>query len=91
MAAVSQIIGALLILLAYILAQAKMLDQDSYYYLMLNIAGSSVLALLALDGREWGFLLLEGSWAVVSAVSLWRRLSTLPTAAEMDDRVPVHR
>lgn len=84
MAAASQVIGALLILLAFILAQVKVLDQDSYCYLVLNISGSAVLAILALDGREWGFLLLEGSWAVMSAVSLLRRLAALPSAADID-------
>lgn len=66
----SQIIGAVLILTAYILAQAKLVDQRSYAYLILNFAGSAVLAMLALHSQEWGFLLLEGSWAVVTAIGL---------------------
>jgi hypothetical protein len=75
MAEVSQIIGAMLILVAYVLAQTRTLDQDSYAYLVLNVAGSAVLALLALQGRQWGFLLLEGSWAVVTAIGLGHRMS----------------
>ena len=75
MAEVSQIIGALLILAAYVLAQVRMLDQGSYAYLVLNVAGSAVLALLALEGQEWGFLLLEGSWATVTAIGLGHRMS----------------
>jgi hypothetical protein len=75
MAEASQLIGAMFILVAYILAQAKMLDQGSYTYLVLNVAGSAVLAILALEGQEWGFLLLEGSWATVTAVGLGHRMS----------------
>jgi len=40
--------------------------------LALNLAGSAVLAVLALIGHQWGFLLLEGAWSAVPAVSLAR-------------------
>ena len=42
----------------------------SRLYLVLNLGGSLVLALLALLDRQLGFLLLEGAWALVSASSL---------------------
>jgi hypothetical protein len=65
-----QVLGAVLILIAYLLAQLRLLNDRSIPYLLLNLAGSAVLAVLAAVGREWGFLLLEGSWAVVSLISL---------------------
>jgi hypothetical protein len=68
-----QIAGALAILAAYVLAQAGVLDQRSPRYLVLNLAGSAVLAVDAYLGRQWGFLLLEGVWALVSGWSLVRR------------------
>ena len=68
MAQVVQILGALLILVAYGAAQFGFLDQHSRVYLVLNLVGSAVLAVLAWHEEQWGFLLLEGAWAVVS---LW--------------------
>jgi hypothetical protein len=69
-----QILGAVLVLIAYVLGQTRLLDQKSYLYLALNLVGSLVLATLAAAAGEWGFLLLEGAWAVVSFGSLGIRL-----------------
>ena len=61
-----QIVGALLVLAGYAGAQIGILDQRSYLYLLLNLLGSAVLAVLAFQDHQWGFLLLEGAWAFVS-------------------------
>jgi hypothetical protein len=65
--------GALLILCAFGGAQLRRLDQHAPTYLLLNLVGSAILAVIALLQSSWGFLLLEGSWAIVSAVSLFTR------------------
>jgi hypothetical protein len=73
--------GSLLILSAFAGAQMGRLDGRSLPYLLPNLAGSAVLAAIALGHRSWGFLLLEGTWAVVSAISLvsvLRRPATPP-------------
>jgi hypothetical protein len=75
-----QIVGALLILVAFAAAQFGAMDPRSRSYLVLNLLGSLVLTVLAWHERQWGFLLLESVWAVVS---LWgliqlRRSRPLP-------------
>jgi hypothetical protein len=75
-----QILGAVLVLIAYIAAQLRMLDGKSYPYLVLNLLGSGLLAVLAAAGAQWGFLLLEGTWALVSLLSLGARLFSVGDA-----------
>ena len=70
MSVVVQIIGSLLVLAGFALAQWGVLNPKSKRYLVLNIVGSAVLAIDAIFEQQWGFLLLEGVWAIVSAVSL---------------------
>jgi hypothetical protein len=65
-----ELVGAVLILAGFTLAQLRLLDQHSLVYLVLNLVGSFVLAVIALVDERWGFLLLEGVWAIVSAISL---------------------
>jgi hypothetical protein len=65
-----QVAGSLLILAGFAAAQAGRLSIDSATYLVLNFVGSAILAALAWIDQQWGFLLLEGVWAVVSLWSL---------------------
>ena len=65
-----QIAGSLLILAAFAASQAGRLPIDSQLYLVLNFIGSAILAVLAWIDQQWGFLLLEGVWAIVSLWSL---------------------
>jgi hypothetical protein len=65
-----QIAGALAILAAFVLGQARILGRSSRAYLTLNLAGAAVLAALAYVERQWGFLLLEAVWALVAAYGL---------------------
>ena len=69
---VVQVAGALLILAAFAAAQFGKLDVESRVYLWLNLVGSVILAALALREQQWGFVLLESVWAIVSAYSLVR-------------------
>jgi hypothetical protein len=65
-----QVVGALLILVAFAAVQFDRMRSDSWAYLGLNLVGSVVLATLAFHSSQWGFVLLEVVWAVVSAWGL---------------------
>jgi hypothetical protein len=67
---VIQVVGALLILTAFTAVQLERMRPDSRLYLALNLVGSAILAVLAVLGSQWGFVLLEGVWAIVSAWGL---------------------
>jgi hypothetical protein len=69
-----QVAGALLILAAFAAVQFERMRPDSRVYLALNLGGSVILAVLAYIESQWGFLLLEGVWAIVSAWGLARAL-----------------
>jgi hypothetical protein len=69
---VVQIIGALLILAGFTAAQLGKLNVESRTYLVLNLVGSVILAYLAIVEQQWGFVLLETVWALVSAWGLLR-------------------
>jgi hypothetical protein len=77
-----QVIGALAILAAFVAAQLRYFDVRSWSYLSLNFAGAFVLAIVAWHERQWGFLLLEGVWTLVSAWGLATRLRTPGTPAD---------
>ena len=74
MSQVVQVLGALLLLAAFAGTQFRFFDSRSYVNLVLNFVGSGILALLAAMDRQWGFLLLEGVW---SLVSLWGLIAKL--------------
>lgn len=74
MAALVQLAGALLILIPFVLAQFRMLRTHSWPYLAMNAVGSAILCVNAFLGAQWGFVLLEGVWALVS---VWGLVSLL--------------
>jgi hypothetical protein len=78
---VIQIVGALLILAGFVLSQRNLLEMNSYLYLILNLTGAAILAVLAFQAGRWGFVLLEGVWALVALGGLILRLAGKEPAA----------
>lgn len=74
MSEILQIIGAIMVLGGFTLLQLHILGQQSYTYLFLNIFGSGILAVLAALGQQWGFLFLEGGWALITLWGLIARI-----------------
>jgi hypothetical protein len=69
-----QILGALLVLVAFALSQRRLVDAESLRYLVPNLVGSAALAADAYAGGQWGFVLLEGAWSLVSALGVIARI-----------------
>ena len=71
---VVQIVGALLVLVCFLLALVERVNPAGYRYLVTNLAGSGAMTVTAVIAGEWGFVFLEGTWALVSAWGLVQRL-----------------
>jgi hypothetical protein len=79
-----QIVGALLILSGFVLAQMRVWTTDAWGYLWVNLVGAAILAWVGFVDGQWGFFLLEGVWTLVTAWSILtklRRPETPPSAA----------
>ena len=70
-----QIIGSVAILAGFALSQWGILDQKSIPYLLVNAVGSGLLAADAIIESQWGFMLLEGSWAAISAIGMAKAIT----------------
>jgi hypothetical protein len=76
MEAFIQVLGALLVLSAFILLLSRRTTSESLGYLSLNFVGAGILAIDAALHWQPGFLLLEGVWALVAGWGLARRFLT---------------
>ena len=72
------LVGAALILAAYVALQRGMLPRESRAYNALNLVGSVFLTYAAVRNWNLGFVILEGSWALLSLPGTFRRPSQSP-------------
>lgn len=69
---VLSVIGAAMILFAYVGYQRGRMGREDRVYNLLNFVGSGLLTWVAVIDRRWGFIALEGIWALLSLVPLLR-------------------
>ena len=81
MAQLISILGSITILAAYGASQFRLISSASLLYSVLNLVGSVVLSVIAFIERQWGFLLLEGVWALIS---LWTTIRMVAGAQESE-------
>jgi hypothetical protein len=78
---VVQVAASLCILVPFVLVQVGRMSASTGSYLALNVLGATTLAVDAAISREWGFLMLEGVWALVSGIGLMRIVRTTGTSS----------
>jgi hypothetical protein len=67
------LVGAALILIAYIALQRGLLGHEHRSFNALNFVGSALLTWIAVIDWRVGFIVLEGSWALLSIPGMFRR------------------
>ncbi len=67
---VVSLLGAALILAAFALLQWGRWQAQDWSYLWANTVGAGLLTAVAWIESQWGFLVLEGVWTLVSAWGL---------------------
>ena len=83
MSEILQWLGAVAVLAAFAFSQWGAWSVVSYRYLISNFLGGAGLSAAAVISHQWGFVLLEGIWALVAARGIakqvTRREVRLPT------------
>ena len=67
-----QIAAGVLVVSAFAGLQLKLVDPFRVPYLALNLVGTAALTAIAVGGQQFGFVLTNGVWAVVSLLGLLR-------------------
>lgn len=67
-------IGVSILLIAFLLNLLKKITQDSVLYVSLNLAGAALACLASVIISYLPFIILEGTWTLVSLISLIRIL-----------------
>lgn len=63
-------IGVGLILMAYFLNMFSLIKKEGILYYVLNIIGAAIACFASILISFWPFIILEGTWAIVSVIGL---------------------
>jgi drug/metabolite transporter (DMT)-like permease len=77
---VLSVVGALMVLTAYALIQSGIWRELDTGYLALNIIGSLLLGIVAIEDQRVGFILLEFAWAGLGFIGVVRAVKARKTA-----------
>ena len=77
---VLSVVGALMVLTAYALIQSGIWRELDAGYLALNIIGSLLLGIVAIEDQRVGFILLEFAWAGLGLIGVVRAISSILSA-----------
>ncbi|HEX7765519.1 MAG TPA: hypothetical protein VF443_02315 [Nitrospira sp.] len=77
---VLSVVGALMVLTAYALIQSGIWRELDPGYLALNIIGSLLLGIVAIEDQRVGFILLEFAWAGLGLIGVVRAVKARKTA-----------
>lgn len=72
------LVGAVLILAAYLALQRGWLPRESRLYNAMNFFGSGLLTYVAIKDRRMGFIILEAAWALLSIPGMLKRPKMAP-------------
>lgn len=70
---VISLLGAVLILTAYVALQTGHLKSTNRWFSVLNFVGSALLTWVAFVDWRIGFIFLEAAWALLSLPGIFRR------------------
>ena len=68
----SSIVGAILILVPFAASQLGRLKTSSRPYQLMNLLGAGTLTAVAVLEQQFGFILLDGVWTIMSMIGLYR-------------------
>ena len=71
-------VGVFITLLAYFLIIFDFIPKEGVLFYMMNIVGAALACYASILIRYWPFVLLEGTWTIISLIGLIKLLRVQP-------------